>query len=130
MVSISRTASGSTDFVELVALLDAELAIRDGAEHAYYAKFNKIDSLQHVVVAYSEGVAVGCGAIKPFGDRAAEVKRMFVRPEHRGKRIAGEILRELEAWASELGFDECVLETGHGQYIGMDNSVCMKKTLG
>lgn len=149
MISLVRTNSGSPDFVSLVILLDAELRIRDGEDHAFYAQFNKIDSLQQVVVAYSDGIAVGCGAIKPFADRTAEVKRMFVRPENRGKRVAGEILRELEAWAKELNFDECVLETGHkqpeaialykrsgydvipnyGQYIGMDNSVCMKKKI-
>lgn len=133
----------------MVRDLDKELAVRDGAEHAYYAQFNKIDALRHVVVAYDGGAAVGCGAIKQFEENAMEVKRMFVPEERRGRGIASLVLRELEEWAAGLGVEKCVLETGlkqpeaialyrkngyaqipnYGQYIGMDNSVCFEKTL-
>jgi len=149
MVSLIRTNSESPDFASLVILLDAELRIRDGEDHSFYAQFNKIDSLNEVVVAYSDEIAIGCGAIKPYTAGTVEVKRMFVRPEHRGKRVAGRILDELEAWAKELNFVECILETGfkqpeaialyirsyykmipnYGQYIGIENSICMRKTL-
>ena len=146
---IFRTDSQDEQFVALVRLLDADLRIRDGAEHDFYAAYNKIDSIAHVVVAYVEDVAVGCGAIKKFDDGTIEIKRMYVRTEQRGKGIAGEVLRELELWAVELGFNEAVLETGkkqpeairlyeksgykhipnYGQYQGVENSVCMKKSL-
>ena len=146
---IIRTNSQDEQFVALVRLLDADLRIRDGEEHDFYAAYNKIDSIAHVVVAYFEDIAVGCGAIKKFADGTIEIKRMYVRPEQRGKGIAGEVLRELESWAVELGFGEAVLETGkkqpeairlyeksgynlipnYGQYQGVDNSVCMKKSL-
>ncbi len=148
-MKLTRTDSDNTDFRSLVALLDAELAIRDGAEHVFYAQFNKVDSLRAVVLAYAEGEAVGCGAFKPYGPGAAEIKRMFVRPEYRGRGIAGAVLAELEAWAAEDGFGECILETGlkqpeairlyekseyvripnYGQYAGVENSVCMRKSL-
>lgn len=146
---IIRTNSQDEQFVALVRLLDADLRIRDGEEHDFYAAYNKIDSIAHVVVAYFEDIAVGCGAIKKFDDQTIEIKRMYVRPEQRGKGIAGEVLRELESWAVELGFGEAVLETGkkqpeairlyeksgyrlipnYGQYQGVENSVCMKKSL-
>ncbi len=112
---IIRTNSQDEQFVALVRLLDADLRIRDGAEHDFYAAYNKIDSIAHVVVAYFEDIAVGCGAIKKFDDVTIEIKRMYVRPEQRGKGIAGEVLRELESWAVELGFNEAVLETGKKQ---------------
>jgi GNAT superfamily N-acetyltransferase len=144
-----RTASTQRDFRTLVALLDQELRIRDGAEHGFYATFNTIDSLGHVVVAYLDTVPVGCGAVKRYSDGIAEIKRMFVPLEYRGKGIAGVVLAELEKWAAELGFTECILETGkkqpeairlytksgytlipnYGQYEGVENSVCMKKDL-
>ncbi len=149
MLTIVRTNSENPDFRQLVILLDAELRVRDGEEHSFYAQFNKIDSLQEVVVAYSDQIAVGCGAIKAYAERTAEVKRMFVRPENRGKGVAGKILQELEAWAKELNFNEGILETGfkqpeaialykksgyevipnYGQYVGVENSVCMKKII-
>lgn len=130
-------------------MLDAELAVRDGVEHAFYSQFNKIDSLREVVIAYLGDEAVGCGAIREFREGTAEVKRMFVKAERRGNGIAGEVLRELEGWARELGFDACVLETGfkqpeaialytrsgyevipnYGHYVDVKNSVCMRKDI-
>ena len=149
MINLIRTNSDDSDFRRLVALLDADLQIRDGIEHSFYAQFNKIDKIRHVVVAYLDGEAVGCGAIKEYETGAAEVKRMFVRPERRGRGVAKSILAELETWANEMDFSECVLETGlkqpeaialyqksgyekipnYGQYAGIENSVCMKKTI-
>lgn len=152
-LKIERTDSSHPNFVDLVRHLDAELAKRDGSEHAYYAQFNKIESIKYVVAAYENDQAVACGAIKEFEagvmQGAIEVKRMYTLPESRGKGIAAEVLAELERWAAELLFDRCVLETGlkqpeairlyeksgyvripnYGQYIGMDNSVCFEKAL-
>lgn len=144
-----RTDSTNPDFRALVVLLDQELRVRDGDEHAFYAAYNKIDSLAHVVVAYLDDVPVGCGAVKKYSEGIAEIKRMFVPPDHRGQGIAGAVLLELERWAAELGFAECILETGkkqpeairlyekcgytvipnYGQYHGVENSVCMMKRL-
>jgi GNAT superfamily N-acetyltransferase len=150
MLHLARTTSENADFRALVQLLDQDLAERDGAEHGYYAQFNTIASLQHVVVAYQEETPVGCGAFKPFDANSVEVKRMFVQPAHRGQGMAQAVLAELEKWASELGYASCVLETGkrqpeairlyersgyvpipnYGQYVGIENSVCMQKHLG
>ncbi|MEM7659609.1 MAG: GNAT family N-acetyltransferase [Bacteroidota bacterium] len=145
-----RTDAHHPDFQELVGLLDADLARRDGeADHAFYAQFNGIQQLNQAVVAYLGEAAVGCGAIKPQGEAAMEVKRMYVRESHRGQGIAQQILAHLETWAKELGYPACVLETGkrqpeairlyekadyqrtanYGQYLGVDNSVCFRKEL-
>lgn len=148
-IKLLRTDSDDADFRELVVLLDADLAIRDGAEHSFYAQFNKIDKIREVIVAYENEEAVGCGAFKEYEPETAEIKRMYVREIMRGKGIAGMILNELEAWAKELNFAECILETGlkqpeairlyqksgyeiipnYGQYAGVENSVCMRKSI-
>lgn len=144
-----RTDSLNNHFKELVKLLDADLAIRDGADHAFYAQFNKIDLIQHVIVAYENEAPVGCGAFKKYDDTSAEIKRMYVLPQHRNKGIAASVLLQLEQWAKKEGFQSTVLETGlkqpeairlyeksgysripnYGQYAGIENSVCMKKEL-
>lgn len=148
MIDIVRTVEDNADFLSLVELLDAELRIRDGEEHGFYAQFNKPVGLGGVVIAFDVGEPVGCGAFKRYEEGVAEIKRMYVKPESRGRRIAALVLRELESWAAELGFTKCILETGHkqpeaialykregysvipnyGQYAGVDNSVCMRKT--
>ena len=149
MTELLRTDSYNPDFIELVKYLDADLAIRDGDEHAFYARFNKTDKIKHVVIAFENGIPVSCGAIKEYGPGTMEVKRMYTQPGSRGKGIAGKVLAELERWAAELNCKKCVLETGrrqpeaialynkngysiipnYGQYAGKDNSVCFEKSV-
>jgi putative acetyltransferase len=144
-----RTTSDHPDFRALVALLDHYLAAIDGAEHAFYAQLNKIDRIRHVVLAYLADEPVGCGAFREFGPGVVEVKRMYVQPAQRGQGVAAAVLTELESWARELGYTGTVLETGlkqsaairlyersgygrtpnYGQYLNVENSVCMSKVL-
>ena len=42
------------------------LSITDGDEHEFYDQFNKLDTIQHVVLAFDNNKAVACGAIKPY----------------------------------------------------------------
>lgn len=149
MIELIRTDSGHPAFTELVMLLDADLHVRDGDDHSFFAQFNKVDSLQHVVVAYYKDCPAGCGAIKAYTSLTGEVKRMFVLPEFRGQGVAKSILSELERWAGELGYQELILETGkampeairlytrsgyevipnYGQYKHIESSVCMQKAV-
>ncbi len=149
MIHLIRTDSGNTDFQALVRLLDADLRIRDGEEHAFFAQFNKIDKIRYVVMAFEDKVAVGCGAIKEYSPDEMEVKRMFVSEERRGQGIASKVLEELEKWARELHFNKCILETGvkqqeaiglyeksgyqripnYGQYKDVASSVCFEKRI-
>jgi len=149
MIEIIRTNSENPDFIGLVKLLDADLAARDGNDHQFYSQFNSLSTITYVVVAFENGLAEGCGAIKKYSDDAMEVKRMYTKPEYRGRGIAARILLELEKWAVEMGCKKCVLETGqrqpeaialyehngyrridnYGQYVGVENSVCFQKLL-
>lgn len=149
MIKLVRVNSVNHDFVELVKLLDAELALRDGDEHAFYNQFNRIDTIQHVIVAYENGRAAACGAMKEYAPNTVEIKRMYTLPESRGKGLAGKVLSGLETWAAELSYEKCILETGkkqpeaiglykksgykqipnYGQYAKVKNSVCFAKEL-
>lgn len=146
---LKRTDSENPDFQNLVTALDKVLAFLDGEDHAFYAQFNKTDHLKNVVVWYEGDEALGCGAFRPYDAETVEIKRMYVKPEHRGKGIAHAVLEELEQWANELGYPTAILETGYkqleaiglyqkagyqiipnyGQYENIDNSVCMKKNI-
>jgi putative acetyltransferase len=149
MIHLIRTQSDHKDFQELVRALDIDLKIRDGEEHSFFAQFNKIDSIKHVVLAYNQDTALACGAIKAYDSNTMEIKRMFVAPEFRGQGIASLVLSELEKWSRELHFKQCILETGQkqpeairlyhknnytlipnfGQYAGVESSVCFEKIL-
>jgi len=150
MTTLLRTDSSNPDFVTLVQLLDRDLAVRDGDDHAFYHQFNKIDAIKHVVLACEDDRPVGCGAFKMFASDTVEIKRMYTLPEARGKGTAIRVLAELEAWAAELSYKKCVLETGinqpeaialyrkcayrqipnYGQYAGVETSLCFEKSIG
>ena len=149
MIHLERTDSKNIDFVELVRLLDKDLAISDGEDHSFYDQYNGIDALNHTIVAYNNDIPVACGAIKQYDASTVEIKRMYTLPVIRGKGIATKILDELENWASQLCYKRCILETGkkqpqaialykktgykvisnYDQYAGIDNSVCFEKLL-
>ncbi len=147
MIQITQTDSSNPDFQSLVQLLDADLAFRDGEDHAFYAQFNKSNQLKHVIVLYQDNVAIACGAIREWAEGVMEIKRMFVQPTYRRLGFAKKVVSNLESWSEQLGHHTCVLETGknqpeaiqlyqkigytiipnYGQYIGVENSACMQK---
>jgi len=149
MINTIRVNSENNDFQNLVRELDADLKIRDGDDHAFYAQFNKTDKIKYVIVVYNDGIPVGCGAIREYSADAMEVKRMYVIQESRKQGITSLILKQLESWAYELDYRKCILETGinqpeaialykkngyviisnFGQYAAMENSVCFEKIL-
>ncbi len=67
------------------------------------------------LVAYLDGVPAGCGGVRLVGPGLAEVKRMYVEPQARGRGIARSLLTELEAAAGILGARRVRLETGNRQ---------------
>ncbi|MER7849487.1 GNAT family N-acetyltransferase [Kitasatospora sp. NPDC096077] len=74
------------------------------------------------LIAYLDGRPVACGGWRakrtsPDGlrDGDAELKRMFVIPEARGRGLARAVLRRLEDTAVEAGRTRVVLETGTEQ---------------
>ncbi len=149
MIKIIRTDSNNQDFVDLVKYLDADLAIRDGDDHSFYAQFNKTDKLKYVVVAYENSKPIGCGAIREYTPNTMEIKRMYTSPMSREKGIATKVLTELEMWATQLSYEKCILETGkkqpeaielykkngyklipnYGQYAEIENSLCFEKEM-
>ncbi len=149
VLNLERTSSADPHFVALVSELTKFLAILNGEQNAFYVQFNKIDNIPTVVVAFLDGVPVGCGAFRVFDETSLEIKRMYVDPVARGGGVGGTILTELETWAAELGYKYAVLETSkrlepavrlyqasgyevipnYPPYEHVNDSVCMRKIL-
>jgi putative acetyltransferase len=67
------------------------------------------------LVVRDGGRAVACGGICRFDETRAELKRMYVVPEARGRGLGRRVLVELEGAARTLGYTGIVLETGDRQ---------------
>lgn len=65
-----------------------------------------------MIRARLEGTLVGCGAVRTIEPGVGEIKRMFVDPAVRGRKIGAAILDQLELAAAGLGLDLVKLETG------------------
>lgn len=136
----------------LVRALDAELDQRypeEGANHFRLDLHEVMPGRGVFLVAYAEDVAVGCGAVRINEPGVAEIKRMYVLPECRGRGIAGAVLKALEQQAEALGAHQLVLETGarqpeslavyrragfieiprFGEYLDSPLSLCMGKSI-
>ena len=149
VIKLVRTTSSNSDFRMLVTALDEDLYLRNGEGQLIYRQYNQVDQINHVVLIYLESNPVGCGCFKKYDDETVEMKRMFVLPEMRGRKLAVHLLQELENWAIEEGYIKAVLETGlrqveairlytvagyvltenYGQYVGMEDSICYRKEL-
>ncbi len=64
-------------------------------------------------VAYQDGNPVGCGGLRQLDQHTAEIKRMFVTKQARGKGAANAVLAFLERRSLGLGLSCLRLETGH-----------------
>jgi GNAT superfamily N-acetyltransferase len=117
-ITVAAEPFDSTDAQRLIAALDAHLASRYSAEQRFGPNLRPqqiAPGLGTFVIARAEGRAVGCGAVRRLDEMSAEVKRMYVEPELRGRGIAKLILDHLEAAALVMGIRRLVLETGINQ---------------
>lgn len=104
----------------LLAELDAELDARYAGDTAIAPPVHRAEDYTPprgvFLVAYDDGEPVGCGALRPGPSPCTgEVKRMYVVPAGRGRRIAAAVLAHLDRVARELGYHRLVLETGTSQ---------------
>ncbi|MFC5528299.1 GNAT family N-acetyltransferase [Cohnella yongneupensis] len=150
MIQLKRVQTDDTDFATLIDLLDKDLWARYPDTQQFFHAFNIVKLDANAIVAYENGIPVGCGCYRETEDgHVVEVKRMFVKEEARGKGIAKKIVMELERWAHENGYSRAILETGTNQpeaialytkmgyklidryapYIDSEQSVCMGKEL-
>lgn len=100
----------------LIEQLDEYLTKLYPAESNYLLSIDELkDPSVNFLVARLNGKAVGCGAFVDCQGKYAEIKRMFVLPEHRGKKIGLRILQELEKRARYAGLALIKIETGTRQ---------------
>ena len=161
-LDIAPEALTSDVAAALITDLNAELSAlypEPGATHFRLDASEVAPGAGIFVVARWHGRPVGCGAlrcirnpdlVREVGPNAAEIKRMYVAPDSRGRGFGRAVLDRLEAEARALGVSRLVLETGnrqveaiglyrragfteiaaYGEYrLSPGTSVCMSKTL-
>jgi len=117
-LELRRTPLVSSAASALIAALNAELLARypEVPTAHFHLDPDEVSEGRGVfLVAYTNRVPLGCGALRRLDARTGELKRMFVDPGARGLGVARALVAGLEAEAHRLGFDRLVLEVGERQ---------------
>lgn len=97
----------------LIAELNATLLELTPPEFCFHMSAEQMAEADTTVfIARDNGEAIACGALKRHDGAVGEVKRMYTRPTHRGKRIGAAMVDRIEALARQEGIARLVLETG------------------
>jgi len=88
----------AVDAPECFAGFDREIAALPGGYAAIFLVRN-------------QGAAAGCAAMRRLDPATAEMKRLYVRPEHRGLRLGKLLTEEVIRAAREQGCERVVLDT-------------------
>lgn len=113
MTRVTRTRPDAPEAVQLITELEAHLAPQypQTSRHGY-----SVDKLLREAVAFfvvrQDDYPAGCGGIQLFGTDYGELKRMYVRPQYRGRGLARLMLDHLAGYARENGVAVLRLETG------------------
>jgi putative acetyltransferase len=151
-ITVAAEPFDSADARRLITDLDAHLASRYTPEQRFGPNLRPehlAPGLGTFVMARLDGRAVGCGALRLLDETTAELKRMYVEPDLRGRGVGKAIVEHLEATAGTLGARRLVLETGtyqteaialyrragfsavecFGEYASSPTSVCFEKAI-
>jgi putative acetyltransferase len=117
---ISRERPDSPDARALITELEAELVplYPKASRHGYSVDKLIVQGVAFFVVRH-EGAAAGCGGIQLYGSEYGELKRMYVRPAHRGLGLAKQMLEHLAGHARSHGVTLLRLETGIHQHAAI-----------
>ena len=149
ITKVVKTTSENPDFISLIRTFDIFLWERYPELKNDYWGNNIIEFNSNVFIIYLNEKVVACGCFKKYNSNTVELKRMFVSPEARGLGLAQQIIKELEEEAITQGFKTMILETLYRQveainlyqkvgfeiienyepYVGLANSVCMRKSI-
>jgi ribosomal protein S18 acetylase RimI-like enzyme len=115
--AISLERPDTEDAVALITELEAHLdpLYPSESRHGY-----SVEKLLREDVAFfiirENGVLIGCGGVQLFGSSYGEIKRMYIRPQFRGRGFARLMLEHLVEYTRSNGIDVLRLETGIHQH--------------
>ncbi len=118
-----------------------------GEHRKYYTPYSQAENIGRAWIVYADGRPAGCAAYRERAEGVCELKRVFLRPEYRGRGISKELLRTVEGYARERGCRAVALDTNsalepavtlykkagyrvtlcEGQYVQMEKDLSLRE---
>jgi len=80
-----------------------------------------------LILCEVDGRPAGCIAVKPLGSGVCELKRLFVRPEFRRRKLGLKLTQHIIEEARSIGYTVMRLDTIRGT---MDNAIALYESVG
>jgi GNAT superfamily N-acetyltransferase len=97
------------NFEQELATLPGKYALPDGRLLLAFSTPLRVNT--RVMGTPADGAPAGCGALRPLDEHACEMKRLYVRPEHKGQGIGRQLAERLIAEAKLIGYRRMLLDT-------------------
>jgi ribosomal protein S18 acetylase RimI-like enzyme len=114
-------------FVEYAGTLDFDLCFQDFDAELATLPGKYAAPAGCILLAFEDDQAAGCVAMRPFEGTRCEMKRLYVRPAFRGRRIGEALVDRFTAEARRKGYQSAVLDTVEPL---MSRAIAMYKRLG
>ena len=112
-IEIVRERPDTPSAIQLIEELESILSSLYPTESRHGYSVEKLIQQQVAFFVIRDGEnLVGCGGVQLYGTDFAELKRMYVRPDYRGRGFAKQMLDHLAAHSQENGVHVLRLETG------------------
>jgi ribosomal protein S18 acetylase RimI-like enzyme len=113
-------------FQQYADSLNFELDFQDFREELATLPGKYVPPLGSILLAKDNGETVGCVAVRPLGEEICEMKRLYVKPAHRSKKVGRELAVAIIEEAKRLGYKAMRLDT----VVAMKEASALYRALG
>ncbi|WP_207515715.1 GNAT family N-acetyltransferase [Longitalea luteola] len=110
-VSQQDFENGKQLFLQYIQSLDFELNFQDVDRELAEIATEYNDPTGVLLLVYDGDKAVACAGVRKIDATIAELKRMFVNPQYRGRQLGQQLLQQALSAASHLGYRFIRLDT-------------------
>jgi len=96
---------------EYVASLNVDLSFQEFADELQHLTSEYGPPTGAFLLAEEKGTYLGCVRVRKFSGSAAEMKRMYVVPAARGRRVGHLLAESIVTLAKQLGYSQLLLDT-------------------